>query len=520
MPIHVKRSRVPQIAARIFPTPTGMPLAMKKCIAELQFRCSVPERSEGSGVNFGSAHTVRGTAPIFAVLAAVVFGGCSYATYEPSGGQPFLHYTLVLADAHLRVVHVRGTVIGASPRRVVLRSIGDASGKRCEPIDVGAIDRAGAKLPIRARDGAWIVDNRGKDFSFEYDVVLTIENRSAPDVRDMITFIATDRCRLLGRDVFLVPELPVADGIFVDVAMAPGWTLAASAPTVRSRIIVRALDELPVTLAVSGAYRNLVRLVGGSELLLAIAGTWSFCDEEFLDVVSSIVSEEIALFGASPRPRYLFVCDTNPVQGRERFDYYGIHYGGSMILLLDRKLDRSELMDSPMAIIAHEFFHTWNGEALGPAGDDFLWFTEGVTVYYSYRILERANVITSGQYGSRRQAIHERYRANPYVTTVSIGEAANSDMHDKNLVNLLYDGGFLAAEALEARLREETGDRVSLIDVLKRMHEDTRETGTVDESLFIRAAKELCGSDLSDIVNLLVHTPNPEPLAFHSSSLE
>ena len=57
--------------------------------------------------------------------------------------------------------------------------------------------------------------------------------------------------------------------------------------------------------------------------------------------------------------------------GGDRFDYYGIHYGGSMILLLDRRLDRSELMDTPMAIIAHEFFHNWNGEALGPPATSF-----------------------------------------------------------------------------------------------------------------------------------------------------
>jgi predicted metalloprotease with PDZ domain len=497
-----------------------MPLAMREGIAECRLRRGAPERSEDSEVNFGSAHTVRGTARVFAVLAVLAVGGCSFATYEPAGGEPFLLYTLTLTDAHLRVVHVNGTVIGASPRRVVLRSIGDASGKRCEPIALGAIDRDGARLPLHARDGVWIVDNRGKDFSFAYDVVLTIENRSAPDVRDMITFIGVDRCRILGRDVFLIPELPVADGIIVDAALAPGWKLAASAPTVRSRIIVHALDELPVTLAVSGAYRHLARDVGGSELLLAIAGTWSFGDEEFFDVVSRIVSEEIALFGASPRSRYLFVCDANPVQGSERFDYYGIHYGGSMLLLLDRKLDRSELMDSPMAIVAHEFFHTWNGEALGPAGDAFLWFTEGVTVYYSYRVLVGANVITDEQYGRRRQAIYERYRANPYVATVPIGEAANSDMHDKHMVNLLYDGGFLAAETLDARLRDETGGRVSLIDVLKRMYEDTGGTGPVDEPLFLRAASELSGKDFSGIVLLLVHTPAPEPLASHSSSLE
>jgi predicted metalloprotease with PDZ domain len=460
------------------------------------------------------------TALVAAVLAGLAFGGCSYVPSALAEGEPFLLYNVALKDARLRVVHVNGTVVGMSPKRVLLRSVGDASGKRCEPIRLNAFDRDGARIPVLARGGCWIVESRGRDFSFEYDVVLTIEDRYSADVRDMMTFIGADRCRILGRDVFLIPELPIADGIIVDLAMAPGWKLAASSPTVRNRIIVRALDELPVTFAVSGAYRSLARTVGDSELILAIAGAWSFGDEELFDVVGRIVSEEIALFGSSPRTRYLFVCDANPVQGNDRFDYYGIHYGGSMILLLDRRLDRSELFGSPMAIIAHEFFHTWNGEALGPSGDDFLWFTEGVTVYYSYRVLERARVITSTQYASHRQAIHERYLANPYLASVSVGSAANSDMHDKHMVNLLYDGGFLVAEALDARLREQTGGTVSLIDVIKRMCEDANGDGTADESLFLRAMSELSGKDYTSLVALLVHTPDPQPLAAHPSSLE
>jgi predicted metalloprotease with PDZ domain len=457
---------------------------------------------------------------ILAVLAALVLGGCSLFPSPATRREPFILYRLTLKDERLRVVHVSGTVFGASSTRVVVRSVADASGKRCMPIGFAAVDQGGAKLAVRSRADAWTIENRRRDFSFDYDVVLTIEDRRSPDVRGMISFIGDDRCRLLGRDVFLIPELPIADGVIVDADLAPGWRLSASAPTVRSRIIVSGLDELPITLAVSGDYRSVTRRVKDVDLVLAIGDTWSFGDEEFFDVVSRIISEEISLFGFSPRPRYLLVCDTNPVRGEARFDYYGIHYGGSMVLLLDRKLGRGELMDSPMAIIAHEFFHTWNGEALGPSGDDFLWFTEGVTVYYSYRTLERANVITKEQYMNRRRAICERYRANPYARTTSIGEAANSDLRDKNMVNLLYDGGFLVAEALEERIGEETGGAVSLIDVLKRMLEDTRLGSPVDESCFLRATEELCGKDLSGAVDLLVHTPAPEPLIQPSTCLE
>ena len=455
-----------------------------------------------------------------AAIAAIGFESCSYFEYRNGGGEPFLLYGIVLADAHLEVVHVRGAVFGITADTAPFRAFVGPKGKMLDPIGFRASDRQGRPLAVRSRDGLWTVENGGRDFTIEYDVVLSIEDRYSADVRDMMTCIGVDRSRILGRDVFLVPELNVANGVLVDVAMLPGWSLSASSPHVRNRIIVPDCAELPFTLAVSGDYRTLERTVAGTEITLAIADSWSFTDEAFFDVVCRIVAEEIALFGASPRSRYLFVCDENPVMGGDRFDYYGIHYGGSMILLLDRRLDRSELMDTPMAIIAHEFFHNWNGEVLGPVGKEFLWFTEGVTNYYAYRVLRDARVITDGQYDSRRRAIGERYRENPRAKRVSVGEAGNSDMRDKDMVNLLYDGGFLAAEALDARLRAETGGKVALIEVLTYMYENAGGGAVVDESSFLRAANALGGGDLSAYLNDLVHTPGPERLAPDSSPLE
>jgi predicted metalloprotease with PDZ domain len=129
-------------------------------------------------------------------------------------------------------------------------------------------------------------------------------------------------------------------------------------------------------------------------------------------------------------------------------------------------------------------------------------------------------VITAGQYENRRRAISERYHANPRASAVSIGDAGNSDMRDKDMVNLLYDGGFLAAEALDARLRAASGGAVTLIDVLKRMYENALGNGTADEASFLAAAGELVGGDLSGYVYALVHTPDPKALASGSSPLE
>ena len=455
-----------------------------------------------------------------AAIAAFALGSRLYPGVGLAVEEPFILYRVTLADAHLTVVHVHGAIYGSSARTVSLRAFAGAKGKLLDPIAFEAAGPDGANLGVRVGDGTWIVESGGRDFSFEYDVPLAIEDRYSIDVRDMMTFIGADRCRILGRDVFLVPELPLADGIVVDVALEPGWRLSASSPCARNRVIVPDIAELPFTMAASGDYRSFTRNIGDCEIMLAIADSWSFADQEFFDVVCRIVSAEISIFGSAPRARYLFVCDANPVMGGNRFDYYGIHYGGNMILLLDRRLDRSELMDTPMAIIAHEFFHNWNGDALGSSGNEFLWFTEGVTNYFSYHVLREANVITTGQYESRRRAISERYHANPRASAVSIGDAGNSDMRDKDMVNLLYDGGFLAAEALDARLRAASGGAVTLIDVLKRMYENALGNGTADEASFLAAAGELAGRDFSGYVHTLVHTPDPKALASGSSPLE
>lgn len=438
--------------------------------------------------------------------------GCALIPVAKDAPRPFLSYSVTLKNLDLRLLHVTGTVYGVGLRTVVLCPIIPAGDAAVDPIALTAADARGRRLRLREEGGGWIVENRGRDFTFGYDVVLRVKDRSSPDVRSMITILDDDRSRLLARNVLLVPEIEVADGMMLDVVMAPGWGLEASSATVGHRVIVPNLDELPETMAVSGAYRRLSTTVDGADLILAVAGPWTFRDDQFFDVVRRIVADEIALFGSPQRTRYLFVLDGNPVRGGDRFDYYGLHQGGSMLLLLDRRLDRSELVDTPMAIIAHEFFHNWNGDALRPASDAFLWFTEGVTVYYSYRVLLDAGIITEGQYEGRLGAIEKRYLGNALLATVAIGSSGNADMHDKDMVSLLYDGGFLAARAIDDRIRADTQGRVALIDVLKRMYADAHGRGAVDEGTFVSAARELGEGDLSPFLKELVHTPAPRLL--------
>lgn len=418
---------------------------------------------------------------------------------------PFVQYRLTIEDKELNVVRVTGSVFGVIQTRIPLAPPRVEHGGCLDPIGLRARDTRGNELDIESEDGRWIVHTMKHDFTFTYDVVLTIENQYSPEIRGMLTFLGRDRCRILCKDVLLLPELPVSDGICIDVELIPDGVLRSPWPNRGTRMIVPALEDVPSTVAVTGDYRHFSAVVRGADLDLAIAGSWSFGDEEFFDVIRSIVESEIALFGSSTHDRYLFVCDPNPVKGHERFDYYGVHSNGSVVLLLDSRINRAQLFDAPMAIVAHEFFHNWNGEALKPRSDDFLWFTEGVTVYCSYHVLRDVNIISAEQYKQQRESIIRRFLDNPYLESVPIRAAANSDLCNKDMVNLLYDGGFLAAEALDGRLSELTGGRVTLIDILKTMYKNNSNGGEIDEDVLVATISDTCGHDLTLFIDRLVH---------------
>jgi predicted metalloprotease with PDZ domain len=452
---------------------------------------------------------VEGIVKPLILVCLVAAASCAALDGLRDSPDPFLQYSVTVKDRHLNVIRVTLECFAMSARSVSLAAPSPVSGESFEPIGLRACDAHGAELDVGVDRDGLLITNDGRDFTVEYDLVLTIENRYSPNVRAMLTSLEADRSRLLGSDVFIVPEMQVSNGIVIDFELHEDSTLESAYPSTGSRVVVPTLDDLGSTIVVTGDYRIFKRQAGNTGMVFAISGEWSFGDEELFDVIERIVVCEIALFGSSPHDRYLFVCDRNPARGGEKFDHYGVHIGGSVILLLDSRLDRSQLFDTPMSIIAHEFFHNWNGEALWPRGSDFLWFTEGATVYYSYKVLLDLDIITERQFECKRREIISRYLENSYLESVPVGSAGNSDLSDKDMVNLLYDGGFLAAESIDEQLRSLTGGRFELIDVLRYMYDNGTKMRGVDDEMLLKAIYDVSGCDLTSFLRMLIHEPAP-----------
>jgi predicted metalloprotease with PDZ domain len=424
---------------------------------------------------------------------------------------PVMQWSVSVKDSTLNVITVEGKVFGRTGRKFTFSAAETEAGGRLEPIGIEAFAPDGRQLAVTDDGAVWEVECDNGDFTIRYDLVMTIEDRYSPEVRGMLSHLGPDRSRLMGRDLFMQPRCNVAGGITVDIELYATGRVGAPWETVGRRMIVPSAGELPMTLVAAGGFRFLETFVSGVRLVLAVGGRWDFADGELLDTVRMVVSEEIAMFGSSPRDMHLVICDHNPVRGGRGFDYYGVHFGGTILLLLDPGIDRSELYGAPMSIIAHEFFHNWNGEILRPADDSFMWFTEGATVYFSYKVLLNAGIINAPQYGSAVSAITERFESNPLRGSIHLSRAGNSDLSDREMVNLLYDGGYLAAKALDDRIRSLTQGSRGLIDVIRRMYREDpggREIGAGELRDAIIAET---GTDLSRFIEEILSDPLPGP---------
>ncbi|MCK4537487.1 MAG: hypothetical protein KAV42_01690 [Candidatus Krumholzibacteria bacterium] len=451
------------------------------------------------------------------VILSIGYMGCSYTLPALVDSEPFLSYRLEMVDSNLNLVRVTGKVFGALDSKVPLRLPEKGNGRGLDPLGLKAFDMDGRPLDVKREGDFWTIENSGRDFTFSYEVVLTIEDRYAAEVRGMISLLEEDRGRIMGRDVFLIPAIRFGDGVTLDVSLGHEGPVHSTWECIDSRLIVPGVVDLATTLVVSGDYRVYETEVYGTRLTFAIAGKWSFSDDELFSVIRDVVSHEIGWFGSSTHKKHLFVCDTNPVKGGKGFDHYGVHFSGSILLLLDRRIDRSQIYDTPMSIVAHEFFHNWNGEAIRPASDGMMWFIEGATVYYSYRALTDINILTSLQYDMRMKLIRQRFMDNPYLESVSISSAANRDLSDKDMVNMLYDGGFLAAGIIDEKIAELSGGRKGLIDVIRYLRDSNPDGCLLDEDKLCEALIQVTGHDFKAFMGELVDTP--APLAIVSSEV-
>jgi predicted metalloprotease with PDZ domain len=244
--------------------------------------------------------------------------------------------------------------------------------------------------------------------------------------------------------------------------------------------------------------------------------------EQWVEPFKKIVQAEVELFGDSPvKERYVFIVYliAKGAGGLE-------HRDSSVIQFSYNSLRKKKDWNRFLSLIAHEYFHLWNGKRIRPEAFepfDFdkeiytrsLWVVEGITAYYDELILRHAELISDKEYLALFLDHVKRLKKNPGRFYDSLADASfdawiklyQRDEHTINCSTSYYEKGQLIATCLDLKMRAMTNGRVSMNEVVRRLWSEYKDSNgkPYPEGRIEEIASEMVGSDLTPFFEAYVH---------------
>jgi predicted metalloprotease with PDZ domain len=352
--------------------------------------------------------------------------------------------------------------------------------------------------------------------------------------------------RVLGREAgphrLTLAGLPA--GWQVATAMAPAPTGGALA------FEARHYDELLDHPFELGSFWRGHFVAGGVPHELVVTGALpGFDGERLLADTRRLCEAQIAFWhgtdqSAPPFSRYVFLL--NAVED----GYGGLEHRASTALVAARRdLPRAHAPARPdslsdgyvtlLALISHEYFHTWNVKRLKPADlatpdhqrenhTRLLWFFEGVTSYYDELFLRRCGLIDGPRYLRLLAKAVNAVAATPGRQVQSVAEASfdawvkyyRGDENTANATVSYYQKGALVALLLDLLLRQRGG---SLDEVMRGLwrrsgagagaDDHAPAAGTITEADIAAVLAEVAGQPMDRALHDAVHGTGELPLA-------
>lgn len=388
---------------------------------------------------------------------------------EPVG----LHYQVTVVDPKEQLIEVKLRIEDHSAAAIHL-GFSANSVQQNAPVSRfrvrSATDENGDDMSVVRERGIWRF--KGSPLiELRYEVHLGRGREEGRYADALLSDCDETGARLLGSDLFLFPLDTDAHTIDVEYVLPDGWDLIHPFQSGPNSASYPELRSLYYSVVAVGDYRELRRIVGDCELILAVRGRFNFGDRDLIDTIARVVEPQIEFFQGGVRPRYVFIVNPHPtIDDPRHLHYFGLHFDASMAILLDQRTDRPRLQSEPAHILAHEFFHNWNGELIRQNDYDMNWFVEGVTTYYSYRSCKDARLLDSGSFAREiRDRYTNYYATNPRRSTMTLAEAGQTVLQDPAITSYLYAGGTLAALSLDDEIKSVSGQRVSLDDLMQEL---------------------------------------------------
>ncbi len=204
---------------------------------------------------------------------------------------------------------------------------------------------------------------------------------------------------------------------------------------------------------------------------------------QFMSNLKKTVESAVTIIGDIPYKQYTFI-GIGPGQG-------GIeHLNNTTVSFDGRELNTADGMNSMMSFLAHEYFHHYNVKRirpfeLGPFDYDkenktnLLWVSEGLSVYYEYLIVKRADLINEQTLLNNFESSINAFENNPGRFYQSLAQASYETWSDgpfgrqgenANKSISYYDKGPAVGLILDFVIRHATQNKQSLDDVMRLLY--------------------------------------------------
>lgn len=279
-----------------------------------------------------------------------------------------------------------------------------------------------------------------------------------------------------GEGVFAAPAgRQDAPATFAWGARPGGWTLVSDLDHLAGR--PGKVAEIIDSVVVGGTeVTGVDAKVAGAPLRVAVIGQWPATPQAITDMAVKIMTAENALWRDTGRPFLITVTPLGNAAGGGHSST-GTGKGDAFAIESTTNVD---LTRDPH-FLAHEYMHTWLPNQVGglPKTDEAreYWFSEGFTDFYATRILLASGIWSLEDYVARYNEVLTRYGGSPARNFTADQVMAvfwsNSDAQQSP-----YDRGRLLALRWDRAVREASGGRLSLDDVMRRQRDLVRAGNT------------------------------------------
>jgi predicted metalloprotease with PDZ domain len=367
----------------------------------------------------------------------------------------------------------------------------------------------GAPLEVRRRDKATfeVEAPRGSRVVVRYRVY-------AFELSVRTSYVADDFALLNGASIFLAIAGREHERSRVELALPAGWSVVTGLPRDERGGFVAASHEALVDGPIlAGKLDETSFEVEGIRHRIAVGGGGNHDLATLAAETKAIVEAASRGFGPLPYADYAFLLYT------QREGQGGLEHRNSCVVAHPRHGFRdAKGRHDLLGLLAHEHFHVWNVKRTRPRefapydlkSENFtraLWICEGVTSYFDELLPRRAGLVTREAFLARLSEEITRYRGNPGRLEETLEESSlttwirfyRQDEDYPNSGVSYYQKGALVALCLDAAIREASGDRAALDDVMRALfarHPDGSPGYTTEE--FEALAAEIAGADLRE----------------------